>query len=76
METVPLFVVVKLVDAIHFVTRYLRAFDLVKLHPRVGHFCGVPLSIAGPPYLNAGPSRVWIVVRGVHSDRFEKIRVE
>ena len=76
VKRMPLFVVIELVDAIDFVTRHLRAFDLVELNPCVGHLCGVPLTIAGPPYVDAGPSRERIAVRGVHSDRFEKINVE
>ena len=72
----PLFVVIELVDAIDFVTRHLRAFDLVELNPCVGHFCRIPHLVAGPPYLDVGASRERIVVQGIHSDRFVRINVE
>ena len=72
----PLFVAIELVDAMDFVTRHLCAFDLVELKARVGHLCGVPLTITSPPDLHMGAGRERIKTRGVHFDRFEKINVE
>ena len=76
VKRMPLFVVIELVDAIDFVTRHLRAFDLVELNPCIGHFRPIPHLVAGPPDQDAGPSWERVVVRGIHSDRFEKINVE
>ena len=67
VKRMPLLVVVKFVHTIDFVNGTFRAFDLVHLNSGVGHSCGVPHLVTGPPYINKRASRKRVQVWSVHS---------
>lgn len=66
----PLFMIVKFVQAIDFVTGHDRAFDLVHLYSGIGHSRDVPHLVPRPPYFHTRAGGERVVVRGVHSDGF------
>ena len=66
----PLFVIVKFVQAIDFVTGHDRAFDLVHLYSGIGHSRDVPHLVPRPSYFHTRAGGERVVVRGVHSDGF------
>ena len=61
VERMPLFVIIKLVDAVDFATKYLLSLDRVHFGTSFGDLCGEPLLLSGPVDVEFGARLIAVV---------------